>query len=171
MANILVTGGAGFIRYHLIQALLKQGDQIVGIDNLNHYYDPQLKLDRLKVLGYDGDQVRTLAAGQHSVLSIQYLRFQWLELADRSCIELLFKDHQFDIVSELLMTRKFNEFLEEVGQHYDLVIIDTPPALAVTDAAVVGKQVGATMMIIRFRENNPRKLNARRSNWRVLEYQ
>lgn len=34
------------------------------------------------------------------------------------------------------MTRKFNEFLEEVGQHYDLVIIDTPPALAVTDAGV-----------------------------------
>jgi tyrosine-protein kinase Etk/Wzc len=60
--------------------------------------------------------------------------------------------------SELLMTRKFNEFLEEVGQHYDLVIIDTPPALAVTDAAVVGKQVGATLMITRFRENNPKEI-------------
>ncbi|ALO46420.1 polysaccharide biosynthesis tyrosine autokinase [Pseudohongiella spirulinae] len=60
--------------------------------------------------------------------------------------------------SELLMTRKFNEFLEEAGQHYDLVIIDTPPALAVTDAAVVGKQVGATLMITRFRENNPKEI-------------
>ena len=53
MANILVTGAAGFIGYHLIQALLKKGDQVVGIDNLNDYYDPQLKLDRLKALGLD----------------------------------------------------------------------------------------------------------------------
>ncbi|MAO41285.1 MAG: tyrosine-protein kinase [Pseudohongiella sp.] len=60
--------------------------------------------------------------------------------------------------SELLMTRRFSEFLEEVGQEYDLVIIDTPPALAVTDAAVVGKQVGAALLITRFRENNPKEI-------------
>ncbi|MDA0701294.1 MAG: NAD-dependent epimerase, partial [Bacteroidetes bacterium] len=87
--------------YHLIQALLKQGDQIVGIDNLNDYYDPQLKLDRLKALGFDGDQVKTLAAGQHSALSIQNLRFQRLDLADREGIEQLFKDNSFDIVVNL----------------------------------------------------------------------
>ncbi|MDH7944944.1 polysaccharide biosynthesis tyrosine autokinase [Pseudohongiella sp. SYSU M77423] len=60
--------------------------------------------------------------------------------------------------SELLMTKRFSEFLDSVGQEYDLVIIDTPPALAVTDAAVVGKQVGATLMITRFRENNPKEI-------------
>ncbi|WP_237134325.1 polysaccharide biosynthesis tyrosine autokinase [Pseudohongiella sp. O18] len=60
--------------------------------------------------------------------------------------------------SELLMTRRFSEFLDSLGQEYDLVIIDTPPALAVTDAAVVGKQVGATLMITRFRENNPKEI-------------
>lgn len=101
MANILVTGAAGFIGYHLIQALLKQGDQIVGIDNLNDYYDPLLKLDRLKALGLDSDQLKTLAAVQHSTLSIENLRFQLLDLADRSGIEQLFKDHQFDIVVNL----------------------------------------------------------------------
>lgn len=55
--------------------------------------------------------------------------------------------------SELLMTQRFAKFLDSVESKYDLVIIDTPPALAVTDAAVVGKQVGTTLMITRFREN------------------
>ena len=60
--------------------------------------------------------------------------------------------------SELLMSQRFNQFLQDVGEQYDLVIIDTPPALAVTDAAVVGKQVGAALMITRFRENNPKEI-------------
>lgn len=60
--------------------------------------------------------------------------------------------------SELLMTQRFNQFLEAMGEQFDLVIIDTPPALAVTDAAIVGKQVGATLMITRFRENNPKEI-------------
>ena len=55
--------------------------------------------------------------------------------------------------SELLMTKRFAQFLDEVESEYDLVIIDTPPALAVTDAAIVGKLVGTTLMITRFREN------------------
>src|SRR5690606_19602989 len=55
--------------------------------------------------------------------------------------------------SELLMTRSFTEFLDSVGERFDLVIVDTPPALAVTDAAIVGKQAGTTLMITRFREN------------------
>lgn len=101
MASILVTGAAGFIGYHLIQALLRQGDQVVGIDNLNNYYEPQLKLDRLAALGFESDQVKILAAGQHSKLSIQNLRFQRLDLADRLGVEQLFKDHQFDIVVNL----------------------------------------------------------------------
>src|SRR5690606_9929345 len=60
--------------------------------------------------------------------------------------------------SELLMTQRFAQFLEQMGEHYDLVIIDTPPALAVTDAAIVGKQAGSTLMITRFRENNPKEM-------------
>ena len=58
--------------------------------------------------------------------------------------------------SELLMMSKFTEFLESVSGQFDLVIIDTPPALAVTDAAIVGKQAGTTLMITRFR-TNPQK--------------
>ncbi|MDR5903003.1 polysaccharide biosynthesis tyrosine autokinase [Halomonas icarae] len=60
--------------------------------------------------------------------------------------------------SELLMTSRFTTFLEEVGQRYDLVIIDTPPVLAVTDAAVVGAQCGTTLMLARFQTNPIREL-------------
>ena len=44
--RILVTGSAGFIGFHLARKLLDQGWQVIGIDNLSNYYDPQLKKDR-----------------------------------------------------------------------------------------------------------------------------
>jgi len=50
MAHILVTGAAGFIGFHLCKRLLARGDRVVGLDNINDYYDPQLKLDRLAQL-------------------------------------------------------------------------------------------------------------------------
>ena len=48
--KILVTGAAGFIGMAVARALLDRGDEVVGIDNLNDYYDPQLKRDRLQTL-------------------------------------------------------------------------------------------------------------------------
>jgi UDP-glucuronate 4-epimerase len=50
LATILVTGSAGFIGFHVAQRLLARGDTVVGIDNLNAYYDPQLKASRLALL-------------------------------------------------------------------------------------------------------------------------
>ncbi|MCM0612646.1 polysaccharide biosynthesis tyrosine autokinase [Marinobacter sediminum] len=55
--------------------------------------------------------------------------------------------------SELLMSRRFDEFLAAISPQYDLVIVDTPPILAVTDAAVVGKHAGTTMLVTRFGVN------------------
>ena len=48
--RLLVTGSAGFIGYHLCRALLDRGNLVVGVDNLNDYYDPLLKHDRLQLL-------------------------------------------------------------------------------------------------------------------------
>ncbi|MEZ6063770.1 MAG: NAD-dependent epimerase [Planctomycetaceae bacterium] len=62
MARILVTGAAGFIGFHTAGRLLDRGDEVVGLDNVNDYYRPQLKLDRLKQLeGRDGFQFRKLS--------------------------------------------------------------------------------------------------------------
>ena len=51
--KILVTGTAGFIGYHLAKKLLERGDEVVGVDNINDYYDVNLKYGRLNELGID----------------------------------------------------------------------------------------------------------------------
>ena len=82
--RILVTGAAGFIGMHVALRLLERGDEVVGIDNLNDYYDVQLKLDRLAQLT------------RHANFS-----FQKLDLADRREIEKLFNSAGFHRVINL----------------------------------------------------------------------
>ncbi|KAE9789501.1 polysaccharide biosynthesis tyrosine autokinase, partial [Escherichia coli] len=55
--------------------------------------------------------------------------------------------------SELLMSERFGELIAWACSHYDLVLIDTPPILAVTDAAIVGRHVGTTLMVARYAVN------------------
>ena len=82
--RILVTGTAGFIGYHVAERLLARGDQVVGLDNLNDYYDPALKRARLRRLeGLPG------------------FRFVQLDLADRAGMAELFATERFDRVIHL----------------------------------------------------------------------
>lgn len=60
--------------------------------------------------------------------------------------------------AELLMNRRFNELLTWASQHYDMVILDTPPILAVTDAAIIGHYVGTTLLVARFEQNTVKEL-------------
>lgn len=82
--KILVTGAAGFIGFHLARRLLKEGKQVVGIDNLNDYYDVQLKRNRLKLLEKEPN-----------------FQFQEVDLADRQAMSKLFNDGNFRQVAHL----------------------------------------------------------------------
>ncbi len=84
MRKILVTGTAGFIGFHLAQALLAKGETVVGLDNVNDYYSVQLKRDRLKQLvGRPGFE-------QHEI-----------NLADATAVRELFESQRFDRVVHL----------------------------------------------------------------------
>lgn len=84
MAPILITGAAGFIGYHLSKRLLADGHEVIGLDNLNDYYDVSLKEARLALLRL------------HPLF-----RFVKLDLADRLGMEMLFSEHRFARVVNL----------------------------------------------------------------------
>jgi UDP-glucuronate 4-epimerase len=84
MQKILVTGAAGFIGHNLSKRLLEAGRTVVGLDNLNDYYDPNLKKARLAEL-----------------LAFPSFRHAHFDMADRSLMEQLFRVEQFDAVVNL----------------------------------------------------------------------
>ncbi len=62
--------------------------------------------------------------------------------------------------SELLMGDRFKDFIDQASNAYDLIVIDTPPILAVTDAAVIGQFAGTSMMVVRFEKSTAREVQA-----------
>jgi UDP-glucuronate 4-epimerase len=84
IVKLLVTGAAGFIGFHTARLLLERGDEVVGLDNLNAYYDPALKQARLEIL-----------------TDYPQFRFVQADIADREAMEALFRAEKFQRVVHL----------------------------------------------------------------------
>ena len=98
--KILVTGAAGFIGFYTCLKLVKQGHQVYGIDNINDYYNPKLKFDRLKELGFNQDEAILFKTDLRSA-KFNSLRFSRMDLVDHISVQNLFKKEQFEIVCNL----------------------------------------------------------------------
>ena len=103
--KVLVTGAAGFIGFHLTLALLGRDDEVVGVDNLNNYYDPALK------------QLRLDSIAKHS----KYSNFEFIkaDISDRSFMEQLFADNSFDVVVNLAAQAGVRYSLENPHAYVD----------------------------------------------------
>ena len=97
--KILVTGTAGFIGHFTALSLVKQGYDVVGLDNINDYYDPDLKYGRLKEQGFERTSVKEstlITSAKH-----KKLKFIKCSLEDTTTMNKLFSDEKFDYVCHL----------------------------------------------------------------------
>ena len=97
--KLLITGAAGFIGYHLSKRLAEDNHDIVCIDNINDYYDVDLKYGRLAALGFNRQSLEALHADNFAVSSIfPSVRFYKLDICDTAGITKLFSEYFFDMV-------------------------------------------------------------------------
>lgn len=106
---MLITGSAGFIGFHVTKALLERGYSVVGIDNLNDYYDPQLKLNRLEVL----DKL----VGEQDL--DEYYEFVKIDISDEEALKSFFDKNSFDIVINLAAQAGVRYSLENPRAYVD----------------------------------------------------
>ena len=106
--KVLVTGAAGFIGYHTARALLNRGDEVVGIDNLNHYYDVNLKHARLEILRQEAR-----------------FEFMQIDLSDRDLIADLFATQNFQKVVHLAAQAGVRYSLENPFAYLDSNVTGT----------------------------------------------
>ncbi len=120
--KLLITGTAGFIGYHTTKKMVDLGYEVVGLDNINDYYDVNLKYARLNELGIEREGAEKF---NEFVGSSKYesLRFVRMNLEDRNEIERLFKDEGFDAVIHLAAQPGVRYSLENPHAYIDSNIV------------------------------------------------
>ena len=109
--KILVTGAAGFIGFHTAKKLIANNHDVVGLDNINDYYDVGLKYARLKELGIDKSLAKKFNALVESDKTLGVFKFIRMNLQDRDALPELFNNEKFDVICHLAA---------QAGVHYSL---------------------------------------------------
>lgn len=119
--KILVTGTAGFIGSHLAQRLLARGDEVLGLDSINDYYDPRVKYGRLARAGITDENIafNTLLPSSTQ----PGYRFVRMQLEDKQALDALFKAERFDAVCHLAAQAGVRYSLENPQAYIDSNIV------------------------------------------------
>tara|TARA_R110000868_G_scaffold90110_1_gene250369 strand:+ start:533 stop:1561 length:1029 start_codon:yes stop_codon:yes gene_type:complete len=121
--KILVTGAAGFIGFYVSKKLVENGHTVIGLDNINDYYDVNLKYARLKELGIskiDAEKFNSLNSSNKYLKKFQFIR---LNIDDRESLPKLFIQEKFDIVCNLAAQAGVRYSLENPEAYIDSNIV------------------------------------------------
>jgi len=117
--TVLVTGIAGFIGFHLAKRLMAEGHRVAGIDNLNDYYDVELKYARLRQLGFSVADMDRLRAGSAPRLELPGLVFYKADLQDRGKVAEIFQNEKPQRVAHLAAQAGVRYSLENPWAYMD----------------------------------------------------
>lgn len=139
--------GKSFITANLATVLAQVGQKVAVVDadmrkgHLHRYF------------GHDGQQgLSTILSGQADLDTV-------MAGTDIENLDFLPRGQVPPNPSELLMHPRFKQLVEDLSQRYDLVLVDTPPVLAVTDAAIIGQLAGTSLLVARFGQNSVKEVD------------
>jgi len=121
--TILVTGVAGFIGYYLCEVLLKKNIKVIGLDNINDYYDVNLKYDRLANLGISKDNAKHFNELCKSDTHGEKFSFVRMRLEDREALPSLFKSEKIGVVCNLAAQAGVRYSIENPESYIDSNIV------------------------------------------------
>ncbi|UVO19425.1 polysaccharide biosynthesis tyrosine autokinase [Stutzerimonas stutzeri] len=150
---LMITGpspavGKSFVTTNLAAVIAQSGKRVLLVD-------ADMRKGYLhKVMRADGEK------GLSDILSGRITLFDAIQKTQLNNLHVISHGQLPPNPSELLMHENFARFVKEISTMYDLVIFDTPPILAVTDAALVGSQAGTTLMVTRYGMNGIKEIEA-----------